>query len=416
MTDPQAETGPGGRPGGVGPDAASRFDRALAELDFTADEPPFARAAASAATATTADAVGIWLCGRDGRPGRAVALHARRDGRPDVLPEPPAGAVERRLAALAGPVATLLAADGSSAVHRALLERIARPSTDVGVLDAAIPGERTPQGLVSIARTHRTVWTPAERAFAAALAQGLGAALLRAELRSLRARSAELDRRVVALQRNDTLARVARGIAHDVNNALTAALGYVQLLGEGAPARSYAPPALTTIRHASSLLQQLLALGRSPPSDAPLADVDRVIGDLAGILSALVGDRIALTTEHAAGSPAVAIDPARLEQIVLNLVVNARDAIQGHGRITLSTRADAGTDHVVLRVADDGTGIDEATLARVFEPYFTTRPGGTGLGLSTVQDIVAACGGRIECRSAPGAGSTFDVWLPRAGP
>jgi two-component system, cell cycle sensor histidine kinase and response regulator CckA len=160
---------------------------------------------------------------------------------------------------------------------------------------------------------------------------------------------------------------------------------------------------------------------------ARVLDLNAVVASMIELLRRLIGEDIELVTVPGAGLHRVRADPGQLEQVMMNLAVNARDAMPAGGRLTIATSAvvlaePAPTDgpgaqagpHLLLSVTDTGTGMDEATQARVFDPFFTTKgPGkGTGLGLSMVYGIVTQSGGRVAVTSAPGAGSTFNVWLP----
>lgn len=227
----------------------------------------------------------------------------------------------------------------------------------------------------------------------------------------------ELQAQLLHSQKMEVVGRLAGSVAHDFNNLLGVINGTADLaamsLERGHPARVD----LETIRQAgeraAALTRQLLAFSRKQVLAPQVLDLNRVVGELASLMQRLVGETIAVIVRPLARQPLVLGDAGQMEQVVLNLVVNARDAMPGGGTITIMTR-DAGTD-VALSVADTGTGIDPAIRPRIFEPFFTTKdsPRGTGLGLSTVLSIVEANGGRVDVDSRPGFGATFTVTWPR---
>ena len=215
---------------------------------------------------------------------------------------------------------------------------------------------------------------------------------------------------------NEHLRRIASGFAHDFNNLLAVIAGYSELmlrrLRPNDPLRSNAESIKKTTEWGIALAQQILMTSRDP--GPALIAVNQVVANVAKVLQPAVGDQITLVTRLDPGVGRVAVNHGQLGQVIMNLVVNARDAMPQGGRLTIET-LNAGSD-IVLVVSDTGVGMDGVTQARLFEPYFTTKePGkGTGLGLSTVRDVVARAGGRIEVSSKVGRGSTFTIRLPRA--
>lgn len=234
-----------------------------------------------------------------------------------------------------------------------------------------------------------------------------------------------LEEQLLQSQKMEAVGRLAGGVAHDFNNALTVIRGYAQVLGNEpglAPWSEEIDEILHSTDRASALTQQLLAFGRRNVNQPEAVAVDRIVGGMERMLRRLIGERVDLVTDLAAARAVVSIDPGHLEQLLMNLVVNARDAMPDGGTVTISTTAvDAGEDGVPLpsvrlEVRDEGVGMDDETLAHLFEPFFTTREDGTGLGLSIVYGVVDRAGGRIEVDSAPGEGSAFRVHLPRVEP
>lgn len=231
-----------------------------------------------------------------------------------------------------------------------------------------------------------------------------------------------LEEQLLQSQKMDAVGRLAGGIAHDFNNLLTAITGYTALLLEDLGPRDPRRPDLEEIDaaadRAKALVDQLLSFSRRKVVQPGTLDLNEVVTSMESLLRRLLPADIDLRTELAPGRPAVRADRSQLEQVVLNLVVNARDAMPDGGRLVVATRrTDPPEDRheeVVLSVTDDGVGMDAETRQQIFEPFFTTktRGRGTGLGLSTVYGIVTQAGGRIAVESAPGRGSAFHVHLP----
>ncbi len=227
--------------------------------------------------------------------------------------------------------------------------------------------------------------------------------------------------------------RLAGGIAHDFNNLLTAILGTTELLlgslGEGDPARDDVEEIKRAATRAANLTRQLLAFSRRQVMQPRILELDTLVHGVETLLRRLIGEHITLTVTSAEGLWLVRADPGQIEQVIVNLSVNARDAMPTGGALRIETGnlAFPGAAHgpesimppgeyVLLTVADTGTGMDDDTMHHIFEPFFTTKaPGrGTGLGLATVYGIVKQSGGFIYADSAPGHGSRFRIYLPRA--
>jgi two-component system cell cycle sensor histidine kinase/response regulator CckA len=233
-------------------------------------------------------------------------------------------------------------------------------------------------------------------------------------------------------QKLEAVGRLAGGVAHDFNNLLTAIVGYAELLArrdtDDPVVREHAQLIARAGEQAATLTRQLLAFSRKQLLLPRVIDLNRLVVDMEQLLQRVIGERFNLKTIPAAQDGRVKADPNQLEQVLLNLSVNARDAMPNGGTLVIRTsnvQLDGSVpgdmsnplpsgDYVVLSVTDTGAGMDEETKSRIFEPFFTTKgPGkGTGLGLSTVYGIVRQSGGGISVESEPGSGSTFRIFLP----
>ena len=220
-------------------------------------------------------------------------------------------------------------------------------------------------------------------------------------------------------------------VAHDFNNVLAIIKMYSELLARRLPDDSDAARSLAELERATEsgtrLTRQLLAFSKEQAFELRPTSLSEVVEQMVSMLTRLVGDKIALTTRCAEQIANVMGDSGQIQQVLMNLVINARDAMPDGGRLTIENtnvvmvEADPNThpevppgDYAMLAVSDTGHGMDAETVSRIFEPFFTTKkPGvGTGLGLSTVYGIVKQSGGYISVRSRPGEGTTFQIYLP----
>jgi two-component system NtrC family sensor kinase len=244
----------------------------------------------------------------------------------------------------------------------------------------------------------------------------------------------ELERQLLHAQKMESVGRLAGGIAHDFNNLLTVISGNAELLHMALPDSSDLAPGveeiISTTRRAAALTRQLLVFSRKQVMQPRVLDINKLLRDMGTLLRRLIGEDIELSILLSQPLPSVKIDPGQLEQVMTNLAVNAHDAMNGGGTLTVETRAVAVPDeepcspasggcvppggYVLVTVSDTGTGMDPDTASRVFEPFFTTkeRDKGTGLGLSTCYGIVKQHGGHIHIRSARGEGTTVYLYLP----
>jgi two-component system, cell cycle sensor histidine kinase and response regulator CckA len=332
------------------------------------------------------------------------------------------------------------------------LDRLARPGIDAVLLDLQLPDAGH---LEAVEQIHEAdpllpivVITSHDRELGEeALRRGAQDYLLKSEVnpalltRSLhysvfrkRAERDMLDKeeQLRHSQKMEAIGQLAGGVAHDFNNLLTAIRGYAELLLQKMPP---ADPLRRNVHEinratdrAAAVTHQLLTFSRNRAGRPRVLDPALALGNMGMLLERLIGEEVELVTRIQSGLGRVRADPAHLEQVVVNLAVNGRDAMPGGGQLTLEL-ANADLDaiyaaehaqvmpgpYVMLAVSDTGHGMDRETLARVFEPFFTTKPAGrgTGLGLSTVYGIVQQNHGFVWVYSEPGRGSTFKVYLPR---
>jgi PAS domain S-box-containing protein len=239
-----------------------------------------------------------------------------------------------------------------------------------------------------------------------------------------------LEREFVQAQKMEAIGRLAGGIAHDFNNLLTAILGYADLLMDRIGDNPLLAADLEEVRkagtRATSLTRQLLAFSRRQPSEPRPLDLNAIVADLLRMLDRVIGEdvRIHVTFENDAAP--INADPTQIEQMIMNIAVNARDAMPKGGRLTIRTATSTVTDavahrhggvggtYVSLAMSDTGCGISPEVLEHIFEPFFTTKSEGkgTGLGMAIVFAVVRECGGFITVDSTPGSGTTITVYLP----
>jgi two-component system, cell cycle sensor histidine kinase and response regulator CckA len=240
----------------------------------------------------------------------------------------------------------------------------------------------------------------------------------------------DLEQRLLQAQKMEAIGRLAGGIAHDFNNLLTVIGGSAEVALDQVDGNETVRETLQTIvrtsDRAAALTHRLLAFSRRTKVEPRVLDIGILVADMRGLLRRLLGEDVRLEVDVGAGLGSIRADPAQVEQVLMNLAVNARDAMPLGGRLTV-TLSDVGPEDpgpspgpigrswVLLTVTDTGSGMDAATRAHLFEPFFTTKePGkGTGLGLSTVYGVVRQAEGHVEVDSEPGHGTRFRVWWPR---
>ncbi|NIR46177.1 MAG: PAS domain S-box protein [Gemmatimonadetes bacterium] len=240
---------------------------------------------------------------------------------------------------------------------------------------------------------------------------------------------ASLERQLQQAQKMEAVGRLAGGVAHDFGSVLTAINGYVERasrrLDEDDPARSDLQGVLRACDRGSDLIRRLLVFSRRREGKPEALDLDALVAETSGMLRRVIGDDIRLVMDLQAEPGRVIADRSQMEQVLLNLAVNSREAMPEGGELRIRTRevtlddsqarihgnVEPG-DYVMLQITDTGTGMDAETLSHVFEPFFTTKEDGTGLGLSTVYGIVKGFGGHILVESEEERGTDFQVYLP----
>jgi signal transduction histidine kinase len=370
------------------------------------------RAVHISAVALAVERVGLWLLSDDGRVLTCVdqftlSTGAHTSGERLEIARAPAyfAAMEQRRAIVAHDART------DPATHE-LTESYLDPLGIASILDAPIIREGRVVGIVCHEHVGpRREWTQTDMAFSSSVADMVTIIFEQVERLDLEAEARLLSEMHSVHQKMEALGRLAGSVAHDFNNVLTVIGLLARDLSTHADpvVAQRASDILENVAVSARLARQLLIFGREGPSQITRVRLDELVTRIEPILVAAAGSSVKVGVSVTARQPAIDADPSLVEQILLNLCLNARDAVSGAGHIEVRVR-----DHVLLEVADDGDGMDDATQNRIFEPYFTTKAHGTGLGLSTVYGIVRRLGGRLHVASEPGKGTTFTVALPRA--
>lgn len=278
-----------------------------------------------------------------------------------------------------------------------------------------IDSEGSALGSLAVANTQPHAWSDSD---VQSLKDFAAVTMIELELRTEVAQRSELEKQLRQSQKLEALGRLASGVAHDFNNMLFVIQGYASFVGErvGSSAEGLGEihELRSAVERASALTQQLLAFSRKQPLKKQRLLINHVIEGLQGMLKQALGGRLELVLELAERLGVVEADRTQLEQVMMNLVLNARDASPRPGRIIVRTRSvtSGGVPYAELEVQDFGKGMDAETVYHIFEPFFTSKEKGVGLGLATVHGIVTQTGGRVVVESVLGHGSTFTVTLP----
>jgi signal transduction histidine kinase len=229
----------------------------------------------------------------------------------------------------------------------------------------------------------------------------------------------QMERQLQQAEKLASLGQISTGIAHEINNPLGVMLGYTQLLLRDHPAGSQIYDDLKTIekhaRNCKQVVEDLLKFSRSTQTRKSSIDINQCVGEVISLLAhQLELDKISVETRLSPNLPKVTADGEKLKQVFMNLLMNARQAISGQGRIFVGTESDGGKKVIRVLFSDNGCGIHPDHITKIFDPFFSTKPvgEGTGLGLSVSYGIVQDHNGRVEVESGPGKGSTFTVELP----
>jgi signal transduction histidine kinase len=258
-------------------------------------------------------------------------------------------------------------------------------------------------------------WTTRERDFAGSVADMLAVLLEQATRLDVEAALVAQRERLARTEKMDALGRFGAGLAHDFNNVLTSMMLRIDTLNEALAREPILAREMELLKdeaaRGSRLVKQLLTFARADPCVARPIDLTQIMRDSIPLLESLLRGRWTFNPSLPPQALVVHADRGQLEQVILNLVLNARDAMPEGGRVDAVLAAD--DDTVTLTVSDHGVGIDDRTIKHIFEPFFTTKTHGTGLGLSTVHTIVQQNGGSIDVSSIPARGTAFTVRLPR---
>lgn len=326
---------------------------------------------------------------------------------------------------MAQPIATFLTSSSQWEISQALHEELAQ-----GLMSQnGLPKTRTLE-LESICKNGSTLWAEVKMTFINS-PEGQPSGIL-GVTRDISERK-RLEEQLRQAQKMEAVGLLAGGIAHDFNNLLTAILGYSNLLladlSEDSPLRSDIVGIKKAGERAATLTRQLLAFSRQQVLKPELLNLNSVVANMGEMLYRLIGEDIELVTLHETELAWIKADPNQIEQVIVNLVVNARDAMPQGGKLIIETahieldeayaRSHMGVKpghYVLLTISDTGQGMDTETQTRIFDPFFTTKEQGkgTGLGLATVHGIVSQSGGHIWVYSEPGQGTTFRIYLPQA--
>jgi two-component system, cell cycle sensor histidine kinase and response regulator CckA len=406
-----------------GPGTSSLFDATRLGLSRIAlrDAGELARALEHACKASAqalgVERVGIWFVSDAGTELRCGTLYEASLDRHSAGAVLPLTLLPGYLQALDTRRVLSTPGSGAAQVSAQLSQSYLEPLDIRATLDAPVfrLGE-----IVGVVRHEHTgssrEWTSRDRHFAGSVADLVAILLEQATRLDVEAALSAQRERLVKAERMEALSRMSAGVAHDFNNVLTAIMLKVDALrlehANDATLLEGLSEVLEASQRGARLVQQLLTFAKAKTPTPRPVDLSRTLRDMEPMLTTLAQGKAVLRIEGLASPALVNVDPSQLEQVILNLVVNARDASLAKGAEVL-VRLLLEPEHVCLTVVDHGAGMDAATQEQVFEPFFTTKEHGSGLGLSTVYSIAQQASGNVTVESTEGHGSTFSVRLPR---
>ncbi len=410
----------------------ARQKDALAELSQsglwqTGDRDALLKQIAEVGTRTLGvDRVGVWLFDQERTKLTLVEMYEQSRSAHSSGAELPRDGAEAYFSAL-GANRVIAAHDAHTDPRTSeFSEAYLKPNNISSMLDAPIRVHGSTVGVVCCEQVGpRRQWLPEEESFSGSLADFSGLAIDLSEKRIL-------QEQLLQKQALENIGQLAGGVAHDFNNLLTAIVGSAETakdsLDKPDEVRNYLEEILEASRRASELTSQLLGFARKRVITPRVADLNEVVLRADRILRRVIGEDILLETKLEPSVWRVLVDPGQFEQILVNLAINARDAMPNGGRLLIETAnqvlspdyvrrhpSSSPTEHVLLAVSDTGSGIPKDVLPHIFEPFFTTKEKGrgTGLGLATCYGIVMQAGGQIYAYSEPNQGTTFKIYLPR---
>jgi len=375
------------------------------------------RACEASASALSVERVGIWFISTSGDELRCAALY-------EATREACSSGAVLQLELLPGYVTALEThrvlqspGEGDAQVSAGLRQSYLQPLDIRATLEASIFRQGEVVGVVRYEHTGGPrQWSSRDRHFAASVADLTAVLLEQATRLDVEAALSAQRERLAKAERMEALSRMSAGVAHDFNNVLTALLLKIDGVRFERPQDTELTrelgEALEIGARGARLVQQLLTFARAKVPTPQPVDFARSLRELTPMLSTLAQGRAVLRVDRPTKPALVSIDPSQLEQVIMNLVINACDASSVEESV-ITVRLTLEEDAICLTVADQGAGMDAATRERIFEPFFSTKPRGSGLGLSTVYSIVQQAGGNVAVDSSEGQGSTFSVRLPR---
>jgi signal transduction histidine kinase len=377
------------------------------------------RACQTSAEALGVERVGVWFIATSGDELRCAALYELSKDHSSSGAVLPVERLPGYLEALEAHRVMQTPGPGDANVSEELRQSYLVPLDIRATLDAPVFRSGEVVGVVRHEHTGSSrEWTSRDRHFVAAVADLVAVLLEQATRLDVEAALRSQRERLVKAERMEALSRMSAGVAHDFNNVLTAMLLRLESLRMDRPGDAELLQVLEEVTEAGQrgarLVQQLLTFAKAKTPVPRPVDLSRTLRDLEPMLQTLMHGHAALRIERPHVPALVSADPSQLEQVIMNLVINARDASRSKEsglevRVVLRLEYDS----ACLSVADRGAGMDSATRDQIFEPFFSTKERGSGLGLSTVYGIVQQAGGTVTVESSEGVGSTFSVRLPR---